>query len=242
MRGAVETQRAYYAETSHKYDEIHKHERDEHGFAFAYMAAMIEFFGFGSVLDIGSGTGFALLKLKEKMPQIRAVGIEPSPAQRVVGHRKGLSQSELVDGDAMRLTYDDGSFDLVCEFGALHHIPRPELAVSEMIRVARKAIFICDTNNFGQGSKISRLLKQTINAFGLWPAANLIKTKGRGYTFSDGDGVNYSYSVFANYKQITERCTSLHFLNTANATPNLYRTSSHVAMLGILRPKGNTVE
>jgi ubiquinone/menaquinone biosynthesis C-methylase UbiE len=241
-RSAVEVQRAYYVETSHKYDEIHQHDRDEHGLAFAYMTAMMDFLGIGSVLDVGSGTGFALLKLKEKMPHVRAVGVEPSPAQRSVGYCKGLSEAELVDGDAMRLAFADDSFDLVCEFGALHHIPRPELAISEMLRVARKAIFVCDTNNFGQGNKYLRLLKQAINSLGLWPAANLIKTKMRGYILSDGDGVMYSYSVFTNYKQISKRCTTVYLLNVAKGAPNLYRTSSHVALLGIVRPENGTVK
>jgi ubiquinone/menaquinone biosynthesis C-methylase UbiE len=177
VRSAAEIQQAYYAETSDKYDELHNQNRDEHGLGLAYMMAMIEFFDFGSVLDVGSGTGFTLLKLKEKMPHIRAVGVEPSAAQRVIGYGKGLSETELVDGDAMRLAFADGSFDLACEFGVLHHIPRPELAISEMLRVAKKAIFISDSNNFGQGGKFSRFLKQAINSLGLWPAANLIKTK-----------------------------------------------------------------
>ncbi len=241
-RSDVKIQRAYYVETSHKYDDIHQHDRDEHGLAFAYMTAMIDFLGIRSVLDIGSGTGFALLKLKEKMPHVRAVGVEPSLAQRSVGYCKGLTATELVDGNAMRLTFADDSFDLVCEFGALHHIRRPELAISEMLRVARKAIFVCDTNNFGQGPKFSRWLKQAINALGLWPVANLLKTKGKGYTLSDGDGVMYSYSVFTNYKQISKRCTTVYLLNVAKGAPNLYRTSSHVALLGIVRPENGTVK
>jgi SAM-dependent methyltransferase len=220
MRSAAEIQQAYYAETADKYDEMHNQDRDEHGLGLAYMMAMIEFFGIGSVLDVGSGTGYVLLKLKEKMPHIRAVGVEPSPAQRGVGYGKGLSETELFDGDAMRLAFATVSFDLVCEFGVLHHIPRPELAISEMLRVAKKAIFISDSNNFGQGRKFSRILKQAINALGLWPAANLIKTKGTGYTFSDGDGITYSYSVFANYKQISHGCQSVYLLNTANGATN----------------------
>jgi ubiquinone/menaquinone biosynthesis C-methylase UbiE len=241
-RGAVEIQRAYYAETAQNYDEIHSHDRDEHGLGLAYMMAMVEFFGIGSVLDVGSGTGFALLKLKEKMPSIRAVGVEPSEAQRILGHRKGLSETELVDGDAMGLAFADGSFDLVCEFGALHHIPRPELAISEMLRVARKAIFISDSNNFGQGGKFARLTKQVINALGFWPAVNLIKTKGKGYTLTTGDGLSYSYSVFTNYKQISRSCEAVYLLNTGNGKPNLYRTSGHVALLGIIRSKAKTAK
>jgi ubiquinone/menaquinone biosynthesis C-methylase UbiE len=242
MRSAAEIQQAYYAETANKYDEMHNQDHDEHGLGLAYMMAMIEFFGIGSVLDVGSGTGFVPLKLKEKMPYIRAVGVEPSPAQRSIGYGKGLSVTELVDGDAMRLAFAAGSFDLVCEFGVLHHIPRPELAISEMLRVAKKAIFISDSNNFGQGRKFSRFLKQVINTLGLWPAANMIKTKGRGYTLSAGDGVSYSYSVFTNYKQISKRCAPVYLFNTGNSAPNLYRTSSHVALLGIVRPKNKTVK
>jgi ubiquinone/menaquinone biosynthesis C-methylase UbiE len=240
IRSTTQIQQAYYAETADKYDEMHNQDHDAHGLGLAYMMAMIEFFGISSVLDVGSGTGFTLLKLKEKMPYIRAVGVEPAPAQRAIGYRKGLLETELVDGDAMRLAFPDDSFDLVCEFGVLHHIPRPELAIAEMLRVAKKAIFISDSNNFGQGERFSRFLKQAINAVGLWPVANLIKTKGRGYTVSTGDGVSYSYSVFTNYKQISKRCTPVYLLNTGNSAPNLYRTSSHIALLGIVRPNSRT--
>jgi hypothetical protein len=31
---------------------------------------------------------------------------------------------------------------------------------------------------------------------GLWPAFDFVRTRGRGYMVSEGDGVFYSYSVF----------------------------------------------
>jgi ubiquinone/menaquinone biosynthesis C-methylase UbiE len=163
------------------------------------------------------------------------LGIEPSPELRKVGHSKGLRETQLIDGDAMNLAFSDNSFDLVSEFGALHHIPNPSKAVSEMLRVARRAIFISDSNNFGQGGKLSRLFKQAINATGLWHFADLVKTRGKGYTVSEGDGLAYSYSVFNNYKRIADKCESVHMLNTLNAGPNLYRTASQVALLGVKR-------
>jgi ubiquinone/menaquinone biosynthesis C-methylase UbiE len=238
-KNAVEIQRAYYADTAHRYDDMHVREDDEHGFALRFMISIIEYLGIQSILDVGCGTGRGLLRIKREMPDITAVGIEPSPELRKVGYSKGLLETQLIDGDAMNLAFSDGSFDLVCEFGALHHIPAPSKAVSEMLRVSRKAIFISDSNNFGQGSKFSRLLKQLINAAGLWPLASLIKTKGKGYMISEGDGLAYSYSVFNDYRQITESCVSVHLLNTLDAGPNLYRTATHVALLGIKKRQAN---
>ena len=230
---AVAIQRAYYAATAARYDAMHVAEDDEHGFALQFMIAVIRYLGVRSVLDIGSGTGRALLTLQREVPEVRAVGIEPSPELRRVGHGKGLAESQLIDGDAMSLAFPTESFDLVCEFGALHHIPRPAEAVAEMLRVARRAVFISDSNNFGQGSPLARLVKQAINALGLWPLANLMKTRGRGYTITEGDGLAYSYSVFNDYPQIAKRCRTVHIINTAGGGPNLYRTATHVALLGI---------
>ncbi|MGA9669446.1 MAG: class I SAM-dependent methyltransferase, partial [Terracidiphilus sp.] len=149
---AVQIQRDYYAKAAVAYDQVHLHEGGEHSFALTFMLSTLESLEIQSILDIGSGTGRALLEIKRDMPGIAAVGIEPSPELRSVGHSKGLSEAELIDGDAMNLGFGDGSFDLVCEFAALHHIPVPSKAVSEMLRVSRKAIFISDSNNFGQGS------------------------------------------------------------------------------------------
>ncbi len=117
-------------------------------------------------------------------------------------YAQGVSPSELLEGDVLALQFEDGAFDMVREFGVLHHVRTPALAIEEMLRVARKAVFISDSNNFGQGSFLRRSIKQVLDRFGLWPLEDLIKTKGRGYTISDGDGLAYSYSVFNNYTQI----------------------------------------
>ena len=76
-------------------------------------------------------------------------------------------------------------------------------------------------------------MKQTFHALGLWPLVDFIKTRGRGYTISEGDGLAYSYSVFNNYRQIRAQCTSVHLINTLDAGINPYRTATHVALLGI---------
>jgi ubiquinone/menaquinone biosynthesis C-methylase UbiE len=230
---AVQIQRAYYARTATGYDGLHVRTDDEHGFALSFLISVVGQFGIRSILDVGCGTGRGLLRIKDAIPGLAVAGIEPSAELRAVGHAKGLSESELIDGDAMKLAFGDGSFDLVCEFGALHHMPAPSKAVAEMLRVSRKAIFISDSNNFGQGNWLARLVKQTINTAGLWPVADLVKTKGKGYSISEEDGLYYSYSVFNDYRQIARACKSTHFLNTTDGGPNLYRTATHVALLGV---------
>jgi ubiquinone/menaquinone biosynthesis C-methylase UbiE len=229
----TELQRAYYAATAARYDSMHVAEGDEHFLALAFLAGVVEYLGAESILDIGSGTGRAVTFIKNRAPAVRVVGIEPVPELREVGHSKGLARTELIDGDATALAFADGEFDLVCEFGALHHIRDNDKAVDEMLRVARKAVFISDSNNFGQGSTAMRLLKQTIKAVGLWKVVDFFKTRGRGYIETEGDGVSYSYSVFNHYKRISVQCASVHVLNTSSAGVNPYRTAGHIALLGI---------
>lgn len=229
----IEIQRSYYAKTAAKYDLMHLDEQDEHFFALSFLASTIDYLGIQSILDIGSGTGRAIQYLKKLRPELRVVGVEPVRELREIGYSKGLSDKELVDGDATNLSFSDDAFDMVCEFGVLHHIKKPDLAVAEMLRVSGKAIFISDSNNFGQGSLVARTVKQVINLVGLWKLADLIKSRGKGYTISEGDGLAYSYSVFTNYEQIKEECRSIHLLNTKDGLINPYKTASHVALLGI---------
>jgi SAM-dependent methyltransferase len=227
-------QQQYYARTADRYDAKHASVEGEHEFALAFLLAYLRFSGAESVLDVGSGTGRAVRTLKRELTRVRVVGIEPSAELRAIGHRDhGLSTDELIDGNALALDLADGAFDVVCEFGALHHMRRPSRAVDEMLRVARKAIFISDSNNFGQGGLLARSVKQAIDAVGLWWLADRIKTRGRGYTITPGDGLAYSYSVFNDYARIRRACRSLHLLNTGPAGINPYRTADHVALLGI---------
>ena len=225
-------QRAYYASTAATYDDAHM-EASEHRLGLQLMLATIRHYEFGSVLDVGSGTGRALTFIKRELPTVIVVGIEPSAELRAIGHQKGLTANELREGDALQLPFDDQSFDLVCEFSALHHIAQPARAISEMLRVAKRGIFISDTNNFGQGGPVVRSIKQAINAAGLWSIADWIKTGGRGYSVSEGDGVAYSYSVFNDWPRIRQHCRIVHVVNTDGAGINPYRTAAHVAVVGL---------
>jgi len=233
MQDEVRMQRQYYMKTAGRFEEWHHHEGDEHFFALGFLVGMIDYLKVESVLDVGSGTGRAVRYIKQRKPAVKVIGIEPVRESREIGYQHGLSKSELLEGDATSIAFGDGEFDLVCEFGALHHISNHQVAVSEMLRVAKKAIFISDCNNFGQGSLMARTIKQMVNAIGLWKVADFIKTGGKGYDFSEGDGLTYSYSVFNDYRVIQKHCKSIHLLNTRAGGVNPYRSAGHVGLLGV---------
>lgn len=222
----VELQRAYYAETAGKYDGMHAPEP----LALAFLDTAIEMLGAASVLEIGAGTGKVTEHLMHRHPRAKIIGIEPVGALREIAVKRGV---DLVDGDATAMTFADASFDLVCCNSVLHHIRDPGVAVAEMLRVARLGVFICDDNNFAQGRWWMRSIKQAAHLVGLWPLLNLIKTRGRGYMVTEGDGVAYSYSLFNNYDQVRAGCRMVHLLNLSNTGPNLYRSASKLALLGI---------
>jgi ubiquinone/menaquinone biosynthesis C-methylase UbiE len=229
----AEIQQRYYAESAHKYSEMHDQDRDGHYLALALLVATIDYFGIESILDIGSGTGRAVTYVKKKCPGIKIIGLEPVKELREIGYQNGLSHDELIEGDGLKLDFRDGEFDMVCEFGVLHHVRSAETVVGEMLRVAKKAVYLSDSNNFGQGSVSVRAAKQLLNFFGLWKAANFIHTRGKGYVFSEDDGLAYSYSVFNSYKQIEAKCKRIHVLNTSVGGINPYKTASQVALVGV---------
>ena len=224
-------QRDYYADTAQAYEGMH--DAEEHKFCLSFLLGCTDYFGWQSILDVGTGTGRNLNRMAERRPNLILKGVEPADGLREQGYRSGIPQEMLVAGDGTALQFADGEFDVVCSFGVLHHIKQPEMAVAEMLRVAKKAVFISDSNNFGQGSFGKRAFKQAAHALGLWRAVNLISTRGKGYMISEGDGLFYSYSVFNNYKQIKSQCKSIHIFNPVNGGFNPYRTATHVGLLGV---------
>lgn len=228
----IKLQRDYYARTAGVYEDLHVQDDDEHYFALAWMAALIGKFGYRSVLDVGAGTGRGLIFLKTMFPELRVVGVEPSPELRQIGHEKGLSQEELIDGDALNLAFANGSFDLVCEFGVLHHVKYPRQMLGEMLRVSKSGLFISDSNHFANGSLPNQMTKRLLRSLHLWKAAYWLRTGGKCYGISEGDGLSYAYSVFDDYDFIQNRCAQINMLNTRGNGADLFRSAQNVALFG----------
>lgn len=91
-----------------------------------------------SVLDVGCGAG-ALTKVVRGQTKGRVVGVDINPAMVAVA-RRGESGIEYVEGDASRLHFGDGTFDVaVSQFG-LMFLDDPAGGVREMARVGRRGL------------------------------------------------------------------------------------------------------
>lgn len=233
---AIQKQREYYAQTAKAYDEMHLSE-PEHEVGLAQLSGYLGHYGMESLLDVGAGTGRVLRHLTAQHSGLKVCGIEPVKELREVGHQKGVAKDQLIDGDATRLDCEDNSWDVVCAFGILHHIADPNLAVAEMCRVARKAVFFSDSNNFGCGSFLQRAFSQSLHRLNLWRPFQWAKNGGRYDKFSEGDGVHYSYSLFDSLKTIEKKFPQYFLANTRDSSPSIYRGCANLSVFAVKSPE-----
>lgn len=94
------------------------------------------------LLDVGCGTG-TLINLLAALPQAeRLVGLDYSPVMvrqlaAKIGASPGGSKLHAVVGDAERLPFADGTFDVITCCHSFHHYPHQAAAVREFHRVVR---------------------------------------------------------------------------------------------------------
>ncbi|MEP1143710.1 MAG: class I SAM-dependent methyltransferase [Henriciella sp.] len=225
-------QEKYYTEQADSYDNAHVNIDDEHMLALS-MFSGFKFVGSNdSILDVGAGTGRAIKYLQSKLPKCKTMGIEPVEALRNVAYQSSeISREQLVDGDATNIQFDADQFDWVIETGVLHHIKDFRAATHEMCRVAKKGVLLSDSNNMGQGGRVSRLLKQSFKALGAWDLVTYIQTKGKMYKYSEGDGVYYSFCVFDTVPILRSNFRNVIFFNTSPSGLNIYNSSSTVGVI-----------
>ncbi len=103
--------------------------------------ALLELTRGASVLDVGCGTGSELALMAEIVGSGgRVVGLDRSNALIGAALERGLEARgpiELVHGDASALPFDDAEFDACRADRTLQHVPRPQAALAEMVRVTR---------------------------------------------------------------------------------------------------------
>ncbi|HVM75479.1 MAG TPA: class I SAM-dependent methyltransferase [Candidatus Saccharimonadales bacterium] len=198
---ATAIQREYYARTAERYSTMHASESSDDPKLREFLVSALRPLGIRSWLDVGSANGRGLPDLADALPGAFVCGAEPVTALVQQGITAGFTKKvSLMQASGEALPFANGSFDVVSEFSVLHHAANPTLVVKEMTRVARKAVVVVDSNRFGQGSMASRWLKLAVYKLGLWGAFNYLRTGGKRYQISEGDGLFYSYSVFDSFQ------------------------------------------
>lgn len=103
------------------------------------------------VLDVGCGRGLVLIEAAKRLKDGRSVGLDIWNAEDLSGNRPEAAEAnakaegvagrvELVDGNAMRMPFGDGSFDAVLSSLCLHNLYKREeraLALAEIARVLK---------------------------------------------------------------------------------------------------------
>src|SRR6266849_120172 len=170
-QAAIQMQRRYYTGTAAKYECMHAQESADDPMIRKLILSVLRMIDVNSLLDVGSATGRGLQDL--------AVS--------------------LLRGSGEAHPFADGSFDVVSELSMLHHVANPGAIIKEMLGVARRAAVIAGCNRFGQGSFPARLFKLFLYKMHLWNTFNFLRTRGKHYQVSEGDGLFYSYSVYDSY-------------------------------------------
>jgi SAM-dependent methyltransferase len=93
------------------------------------------FTGTELALDSGCGTGALAFALAPHVG--RVVGADVNADYLEAARERAPHNVELVEGDATALPFEYGRFDIAGCLRLLHHVRRPELAVSELARVTR---------------------------------------------------------------------------------------------------------
>jgi len=93
----------------------------------------------GTVLDLGSGTGYLAVQIARRAPGLQVHGIDLSRQMvKIAGRRaRGVDNAQFVFGNAARLPFKDNSIDLVVSTGASHHWKTPRLVFDECHRVLK---------------------------------------------------------------------------------------------------------
>lgn len=99
------------------------------------------------ILDVGCGAGAITVDFALKAPESQVIGLDLSGAvletARVHAESKGARNVTFIKGDAHKLPFEDGSFDVVHTHQSVAHFANHGVAIKEMMRVTRKGGVLC---------------------------------------------------------------------------------------------------
>jgi ubiquinone/menaquinone biosynthesis C-methylase UbiE len=101
-------------------------------------------------LDVGCGNGAFTEEIIARRAPATVMAIDPSDEQLAFARtRPGTKTAEFLRGDAQKLSFGDGTFDVAIMALVVAFLPHPAKAVAEMARVVRPggwvATYMCLT-------------------------------------------------------------------------------------------------
>lgn len=105
------------------------------------------------ILEVGCGTGAVAAAVGREYPSVRVVGLDIDPA-RLVFARAHNRTPGYAGGDALRLPFRDGVFDLTFCHYLLLWISKPDAALREMARVTRRGGWVAALAEPDYGARI----------------------------------------------------------------------------------------
>jgi 2-polyprenyl-3-methyl-5-hydroxy-6-metoxy-1,4-benzoquinol methylase len=97
------------------------------------------------LLDLGSGRGVFLWPLLDAFPHLPVAALDRNPRRAEDLHavrRGGIERLTALTGDVCHLPFADKSMDAVTCLEVLEHLPQPEWAAAEAVRVARRFLIV----------------------------------------------------------------------------------------------------
>ena len=93
----------------------------------------------GTIVDLGSGTGYLSIEIAKKAPGTRVYGIDLSRQMVKISrrHARGVENAQFKLGHAADLPFEDNSIDFIVSTGSLHHWKTPAKVFDECYRVLK---------------------------------------------------------------------------------------------------------
>ncbi len=88
-------------------------------------------------LDAGTGAGALAFALAPHVREVVGVDRVPELLARARERAAAFDNVTFVEADITKLPFENSSFDLAGTLRTLHHVPRPELVIAELVRVTR---------------------------------------------------------------------------------------------------------
>ena len=124
----------------------------------------------GTLVDLGSGTGYLAIEIAKRAPKLKVCGIDLSKAMVKIARKHAraaqVKNVQFEFCNAAELPFEDNSIDFIVSTGSLHHWKRPVRVFNECYRVLKngKEAWIYD----GCPDILQGEVDKVVKKYGFW--------------------------------------------------------------------------